>query len=52
MVNTLAWTIGTLALRPDIQETAYAAINEIHGKESKPKAAAAKVTEADPFDLT
>lgn len=26
MVNTLAWTIGTLALRPDIQETAYAAI--------------------------
>ena len=31
MVNTLAWSIGTLALRPDIQETAYAALRSVHG---------------------
>ena len=34
MVNTLAWTIGTLALRPDIQETAHAAIREVYGQNS------------------
>lgn len=34
MVNTLAWAIGTLAVRPDIQENAYNAIVEVHGPES------------------
>lgn len=34
MVNTLAWAMGTLALRPDIQEKAYDAIVEAHGTES------------------
>ena len=28
MVNTLAWAVGTLALRPDIQEKAYRSIKE------------------------
>lgn len=36
MVNTLAWTIGTLALRPDIQETAHAAIVSACGREKAP----------------
>lgn len=36
MVNTLAWTIGTLALRPDIQETAYAAITAAYGEDGTP----------------
>lgn len=31
MVNTIAWSIGTLALRSDIQEKAYAAICEVYG---------------------
>ncbi|KAK5170321.1 uncharacterized protein LTR77_004908 [Saxophila tyrrhenica] len=34
MVNTLAWSIGTFALRPDIQEKAYQAICDVYGKES------------------
>ena len=34
MVNTVAWTIGTLALRPDIQDTAYKAICEAYGPEN------------------
>ncbi|RFU24453.1 hypothetical protein B7463_g11887, partial [Scytalidium lignicola] len=33
MVNTLAWTVGTLARRPDIQETAYKAIRDAYGPE-------------------
>ena len=36
MVNTLAWAIGTLALRPDIQETAHAAISDVYGAENAP----------------
>lgn len=31
MVNTLAWSIGTLAIRPDIQDRAYSAISEAYG---------------------
>jgi 3-hydroxyphenylacetate 6-hydroxylase len=31
MANTLAWTIGLLAWRLDIQETAYHAIQEAYG---------------------
>lgn len=31
MVNTLAWTVGTLVLRPDIQDKAYQAIVEAYG---------------------
>ncbi len=34
MVNTLAWAVGTLALRPDIQEKAYNSIVEAHGADS------------------
>ncbi|KAK1052114.1 hypothetical protein LTR74_016578 [Friedmanniomyces endolithicus] len=34
MVNTLAWTIGTLAIRPDIQDKAYKAICEAYGSET------------------
>lgn len=34
MVNTLAWSIGTIALRPDIQETGYKAICEVYGDKS------------------
>jgi 3-hydroxyphenylacetate 6-hydroxylase len=30
LANTLIWTIGTLARRPDIQDTAYKAIREVH----------------------
>lgn len=36
MVNTLAWTIGTLALRPDIQDTAYEAITSVYGAKNAP----------------
>jgi len=31
LANTLAWTIGALARRPDIQEIAYNAITDVHG---------------------
>ena len=31
MVNTVAWTIGTLARRPDVQDKAYKAIQEASG---------------------
>jgi len=34
MVNTLAWTIGTLAIRPDIQDKAYKAICEAYSSET------------------
>ena len=34
MVNTLAWSIGTFALRPDVQEKAYKSICEVYGAES------------------
>lgn len=34
MVNTLSWAIGTLALRPDIQESAYKAICDAYGKDN------------------
>ena len=34
MVNTLSWAIGTLALRPDVQETAYRSICEAHSSQS------------------
>lgn len=34
MVNTLAWSIGTLALRPDIQDKAYTAISDVYGSKS------------------
>ena len=34
MVNTLAWSIGTFALRPDVQEKAYAAICSAYGPNS------------------
>lgn len=30
LANTLIWTIGTLARRPEIQDTAYTAIREMH----------------------
>lgn len=36
MVNTLAWTIGTLALRPDIQQSAYEAICSVSGAQDVP----------------
>lgn len=36
MVNTLAWTIGTLALRPDIQAAAYSAITSVYGADVLP----------------
>ena len=34
MVNTIAWSIATLAVRPDIQNKAYAAICEAYGSKS------------------
>ncbi len=34
MVNTLLWSIGTFARRPDIQDRAYQAICEKYGQES------------------
>jgi len=34
MVNTLAWSIGTLALRRDIQDKAYSAIGESYGSQT------------------
>ncbi len=34
MVNTLAWSIGTFALRPDVQQKAYNAICEVYGQDS------------------
>jgi cytochrome P450 len=34
MVNTLAWSIGTFAHRPDIQEKAYQSICEVYGNKS------------------
>lgn len=34
MVNTLAWSIGTFALRPDIQDKAYSAICDAYGPKS------------------
>lgn len=33
MVNTVAWSVGILTRRPDVQETAYKAIREVHGDE-------------------
>ena len=33
MVHTIAWTIGVLAQRPDIQQTAYDAISNEYGSE-------------------
>ena len=36
MVNTLAWAIGTLALRPDIQSAAYSAITTVYGTTTPP----------------
>lgn len=38
MVNTLAWTIGTLALREDVQSAAYSAITAIYGPNTPPDA--------------
>lgn len=34
MVNTLAWSIGTFAHRPDVQEKAYQSICEVYGTNS------------------
>ncbi|KAK3717675.1 hypothetical protein LTR37_005742 [Vermiconidia calcicola] len=34
MVNTLAWSIGTFALRPDIQDRAYQSICDVYGSKS------------------
>ncbi|OQV02173.1 hypothetical protein CLAIMM_07412 [Cladophialophora immunda] len=34
LANTLTWTIGTLARRPDIQETAYQAIRDVYEAEN------------------
>ena len=34
MVNTLAWSIGTLALRPEIQEAAYKSICEVYSEKT------------------
>jgi 3-hydroxyphenylacetate 6-hydroxylase len=34
LANTLIWTIGTLARRPDVQETAHQAIREVYGAEN------------------
>lgn len=34
MVNTLAWSLGTLALRPDVQAAAYKAICEVYSADN------------------
>ncbi|KAH8812106.1 cytochrome P450 [Xylogone sp. PMI_703] len=34
MVNTMSWTVGTLARHPEIQETAYQAIRNVYGTET------------------
>lgn len=34
LANTMAWTVGTLARRVDIQEIAYNAIVDVHGADS------------------